>query len=100
MPDRRIAVDRLAPPSAEDLRDYIGAAETPALLMLVAHVTDDVTVPREEGRPDPARLPQGGSERAAEEEIRAVRLARLAPPPASAAEWPWQPTGHVLARTG
>src|SRR5437868_2557814 len=100
MPDRRIAVDRLAPPSAEDLRDYIGAAETPALLMLVAHVTDDVTVLREEWRPDPARLPQGGSDPAVEEEIRAFCLARLAPLLASAAEWPSQPSDHVLHAIG
>lgn len=68
-----------APPTIDELKQRIGAAETPALLMLTAHVTDDPSVLRDEWRPDPALLPEGNGDAAQDAAIREFCLDRLAP---------------------
>jgi 4-hydroxyacetophenone monooxygenase len=82
-------------PDIEEVRARIGAAAPPALLMLAAHVTGDLTVLREEWRPDPASLPYGVPE--TEEEIRRYCLDRLEPHLGSSKPWSATPNEGVLA---
>jgi len=94
-------MDRLpAPPTPEDLRTRIAAAETPALLMLVAHLTGDVSALREEWRPNPATLPASGLAAGVDDEIRAWCLTRLEPLLATADRWPVHADGALLAAIG
>lgn len=84
----------------EELRTRIAAAAAPALLMLVAHVTDDPSVLREEWRPNSAQLPHGGLEPAVEAEIRDYCLSRLEASLQDVAEWPATPSERVLSAIG
>jgi 4-hydroxyacetophenone monooxygenase len=84
----------------EDIRARVRAAETPALLMLVAHVTDDTTVLCEQWRPDPNQLPHGNLGADTEAEIREFCLARLEPLLPSVASWPARPSERVLEAIG
>jgi 4-hydroxyacetophenone monooxygenase len=87
-------------PGIDEVRARIDAAETPALLMLVAHVTGDASVLRDEWRPDPNQLPHGNLPSDTEAEIREYCLARLEPLLPSAADWPSQPSDSVLEAIG
>ncbi len=89
-----------AHPTLDEVRSHIEAATTPALLMLVAHVTGDVTVLREEWRPDPALLPHGGLDPAEERRVREFCLARLAGHLESPEPWPTRPNSEVLEAIG
>jgi 4-hydroxyacetophenone monooxygenase len=86
--------------SIEDIRTRVHAAETPALLMMVAHVTDDVTVLRGQWRPDPNQLPHGNLGSDTEAEIREFCLARLEPHLPAVASWPDRPSDGVLEAIG
>lgn len=87
-------------PSSESLRDRIHAAETPALLMLVAHVTDDPTVLRPEWRPNPDLLPAGTLDPEVAAQVREYCLARLDPFLEAASDWPLRPSREVLEAIG
>ncbi|MGH3437347.1 MAG: flavin-containing monooxygenase [Sciscionella sp.] len=95
-------MDQHAPavPDREELRAHIGAAATPALLMLVAHITDDPSVLREKWRPNTAQLPYGGLGAAVDAQIRDYCLARLEPLLPDATEWPSAPSERVLNAIG
>lgn len=82
------------------LRARVDAAETPALLMLVAHATNDPTALRPEWRPNPDLLPAGALAPAVAEQARQYALARLAPLLADADEWPRRPSEPVLDAIG
>jgi 4-hydroxyacetophenone monooxygenase len=86
--------------SSAALRSRIRAAETPALLMLVAHVTDDPSVLRPEWRPNPDLLPAGALDPDVAAQIREYSLARLEPYLDVAADWPRRPSRGVLEAIG
>ncbi len=87
-------------PNIEQLRSFIDSAETPALLMTVAHLTDDVDVLRDEWRPDANRLPQGNLDAATESEVRQFCLAKIEEFAASGAPVPPRPSERVLRAIG
>ena len=68
--------------------------------MLVAHITGDVTVLREEWRPDPAVLPHGSLDPAEERRVREFCLDRLAAHLESTQPWPTRPSAEVLQAIG
>ena len=90
----------VALPTVNAVRERIASAETPALLMLVAHVTGDVSVLRPEWRPDTVALPQSGLPAGVDHEIRAFALERLAPHLDGAAPWPTEPGPGILEAIG
>ncbi|MEV0057113.1 NAD(P)/FAD-dependent oxidoreductase [Saccharopolyspora shandongensis] len=83
-------------PTIDDLRRCIHAAETPALLMLVAHLTDDAEVLRPDWRPKPELLPAGGLTPDVESQIRALCLEKLEPLLPTMGTWPQRPSPAVL----
>lgn len=87
-------------PSMEQLRQFIDCAETPALLMVVAHLTSDTGVLRPEWRPDPELLPAGNLSPETSAEVRQYCLARLEAFSASGAPVPPRPSGPVLEAIG
>lgn len=87
-------------PNTEQLRSFIDCAETPALLMTVAHLTDDTDVLRDEWRPDANLLPQGNLDAATESEVRQYCLARLEEFAESGATVPPRPSERVLRAIG
>ncbi|MFC6707131.1 flavin-containing monooxygenase [Flexivirga alba] len=88
------------PPTIDELRRHIAAAETPALLMLTAHVTDDPGILREEWRPDPVALPRGSASAADDASIRELCLRLLEPHLAGMADWPERPSALVMSAIG
>lgn len=88
------------PPQIEEARQHISAAETPALLMLTAHLTDDPRVLRADWRPDPATLPQSGLGQAEDAQIRDACLARIEPLLPGMANWPARPSTRVMKAIG
>lgn len=82
--------------SPEEVRDRLRAAETPALLMLVAHLTDDPAVLRPQWRPNPDLLPATGLDASTDAEAREFCFATLEPYLASVADWPGSPSEAVL----
>ncbi|GAA4081392.1 flavin-containing monooxygenase [Nocardioides kongjuensis] len=64
-------------PTIEEIRARAASTEVPALLMTVAHVTGDVSVLRDEWRPDPALLPASGLAPEIADAARAHALDRL-----------------------
>lgn len=95
-----MAESSLTFPDIEQLRAFIDYAETPALLMLVGHLTDDVAVLRDEWRPDPDLLPQGNLDRETEAEVRRYCLARLEAFADSGAPLPSRPSASMLQAIG
>lgn len=84
----------------ESLRAHLGAAKSPALLMLVAHLTGDAQVLREDWRPKPEAMPSSGLARSVEEEILEWCCERLDPYLASAYQWPTHPQPGVIEAIG
>ncbi|SEP37709.1 flavin-containing monooxygenase [Amycolatopsis saalfeldensis] len=82
--------------SAAELRERFQAAETPALLMLVAHLTDDPAVLRPQWRPDPDLLPATGLDAETDAAAREFCLAMLEPYLAGVDAWPAEPSAAVL----
>lgn len=82
--------------SPAEARDRLRAAETPALLMLVAHLTDDPAVLRPQWRPNPDLLPTTGLDPETDAEAREFCLATLEPYLADLASWPAEPSARVL----
>lgn len=82
--------------TVEDLRENLGLAATPALLMLLAHVTDDPSVLREQWRPNRDSLPASGLDEAVDDDIRRFWLERIAPLVPDMASWPAEPSAQVL----
>lgn len=86
--------------TADEVAERIHAVQTPALLMLVAHVTGDAAALREQWRPDPACLPASGLPPEVDDEARAWCLAQLEPLLATASQWPVRPDPQLLAAIG
>ncbi|WP_169888553.1 flavin-containing monooxygenase [Rhodococcus tukisamuensis] len=82
------------------MRAFIDLAETPALLMVVAHLTNDVAVLRDEWRSDPNLLPQGNLDPQTQAEVRRFCLARLEAFAESGAPVPARPSAAVLSAIG
>lgn len=82
--------------SPEELLDHLRAAQTPALLMLVAHLTDDPSVLRPRWRPNPDLLPATGLDAETDAEARAFCLATLEPYLQDIDAWPVEPSAAVL----
>ncbi|MDA3626166.1 FAD-dependent oxidoreductase [Saccharopolyspora oryzae] len=85
-----------AQPSPEELLHHLRAAQTPALLMLVAHLTDDPSVLRPQWRPNPDLLPAIVLDAQEDAEARAFCMATLEPYLQNIAEWPVEPSAAVL----
>lgn len=82
------------------LRERLHAAETPALLMLTAHVTGDLGVLRPQWRPQPEALPSSGLAEDVDGEIRDYCLTRLGAHLDAAPTWPVAPPPGVLEAIG
>jgi 4-hydroxyacetophenone monooxygenase len=65
-------------PPYDELARHLAPAALPALLMLVAHLTDDPSVLKREWSPDPSTLPRGGYRESVAASIREFCLERLA----------------------
>jgi 4-hydroxyacetophenone monooxygenase len=76
MTDVQIAPSVHVPP-LDELERHFATVAPPALLMLVAHLTGDPSVLRDEWRPEPSALPRGGYTDAVADEIRRFCLERL-----------------------
>ena len=63
----------------EDLRANIDSAQTPALIMLTAHVTSDISVLKDEWRPNLRALPSSGLSPEADAAARELCLGLLEP---------------------
>ncbi|GLW99390.1 NAD(P)/FAD-dependent oxidoreductase [Microtetraspora sp. NBRC 16547] len=87
-------------PTAGEVRARLGSAETPALLMLVAHVTGDTEVLRPEWRPQPEALPLSGLGETLDAEIRDYCLSRLESYLDSGEAWTSLPPAGVLEKIG
>ncbi|MFE4503535.1 flavin-containing monooxygenase [Rhodococcus sp. NPDC056743] len=87
-------------PDIDQLRTFIGCAETPALLMVIAHLTNDTGVLRKEWRPNPELLPHGNLSPETTNEVRRYCLARLEAFAASGAPVPARPSSAVLKAIG
>ncbi|MDT2007978.1 NAD(P)/FAD-dependent oxidoreductase [Rhodococcus opacus] len=98
--ENQMAESSLTFPDIEQLRAFIDYAETPALLMVVGHLTDDVAVLRDEWRPDPDLLPQGNLDPVTEAEVRRYCLARLEEFADSGAPVPSRPSASMLQAIG
>lgn len=80
-------------PLTEDaLRAHLESAQTPALVMMTAHVTGDVSVLRDEWRPNLLTLPVSGLAPEVDQDARARCLELLAPLLADQQTWPQFPT--------
>lgn len=87
-------------PDFDELRDHLRGAQSPSLLMTVAHMTGDASVLRPEWRPDPARLPHGSPDESVEAEIRDYCFARMYEHLSTGGQWPTRPSQELLDAMG
>lgn len=81
--------------TSDVLRAHLGSAQVPALVMLTAHITGDLSVLRDEWRPSLPALPRSGLSSDVEAVVRARCLDLLEPHLIDQQNWPSAPEEHV-----
>ncbi|MBF4161572.1 flavin-containing monooxygenase [Nocardioides acrostichi] len=91
-----MAPTHLSLPDLDQVRRRLDAAQTPALLMLVAQATGDTSLLRPEWRPDPLALPFSGLPEEVDRAIREHALSVLESLADQGGSMPARPTREVL----